>query len=118
MYRQRYWKKSYFDAISIIDKALIKEKRENNNDISMVEASMRWMQHHSMLTNKDGVILGASSLKHFDENMNALQNKEKLPQTIVDAFDQAWDVCKQDVPLYFKSVKWCENVKARRAAKK
>ena len=97
-YRGRFWKKSYFDGIDIIKQALLKEK----NDISLVEASMRWMQHHSMLTSNDGVILGASSSKHFDENLNALTIDKPLPQSIVDAFNNAWSLCKKDVPPYFK----------------
>ena len=76
---------------------------------------MRWMQHHSMMSSdyNDGIILGQSSIKHFDENIKALENKEKLPQNIVDAFDEAWNVCKQDVPLYFKDKKFFDMQKQK-----
>ena len=68
----------------------------------MVEASLRWMQHHSVLKSNDGVILGASSLNHFNENLKALRIKEPLPDSIVQAFEEAWKVCKGDTASYFK----------------
>ena len=110
VYRNRFWKESYFNGLNIINNALLKEKTDNNNEITMLEATMRWMQHHSMLKNMDGVILGASSLKHFDQNLKALQNKEKLPENIVKAFDEAWQLCKNDVPSYFKDENWAKQM--------
>ena len=98
-YRNRYWKKCYFDGLSLIEKSL---NEEYNGKVNIVEATLRWMQHHSKLKQNDGVILGASSMSHFKENMKALLNKEPLNDNVVKAFDQAWNLCKPECPTYFR----------------
>ena len=98
-YRDRFWKDSYFNGIKLIDEALIKEY---NGKVNLVEATFRWLQHHSKLDANDGVILGASTMNHFEENMKGLQCKEPLAQSVVDAFEQAWQACKGDCPKYFR----------------
>ena len=113
MYRNRFWKKSYFDGLSLIQNAINVYNNNDNNDnnnnsssdgerLTIVEASMRWMQHHSVLRKEDGIILGASSMKHFNENLAALENTKALPDNVVEAFDRAWEICKKDVPRYFR----------------
>lgn len=56
MYRKRYLQDDYFEAIKAL-KPLIEEK----HGLRMTEVALRWIQHHSCLKEKDGVILGASS---------------------------------------------------------
>ena len=95
-YQNRYWKKSYFDAVAIVKRACDAEK------ISTVEATYRWLVHHSMLREErgDGIIIGASRLSHLQQNMEAAE-KGPLNAAVLDAFEQAWDICRPDSPEYF-----------------
>ena len=96
-YRHRFWSKSKFDGIELIKNTL---EKVYDGKVSLVEASMRWVMLHSMLGKQDGVILGASTLKHFNDNMNALKNEEPLKQEVIDAFDEAWKLSRGACPSY------------------
>lgn len=97
-YRDRYWKKSYFDAINEIKISCDKE------GIPMVEAAYRWLINHSYLdTCKDAIILGASRLEQMEQNLNAT-DRGPLPDKILRTFDQAWNIAKYDSPQYFKFI--------------
>ena len=95
-YQNRYWKKSYFEAV-----ALLREQCEKQG-ITIVEATYRWMMNHSMLSGErgDAVIIGASKLRHLEQNIAAAK-AGPLPQSIVDAFDRAWQITRPDSPEYF-----------------
>lgn len=95
-YLNRYWKKSYFDAVEILKAACEKE------GITTVEATYRWLAHHSMLKEErgDGIIIGASKLSHLKQNMETIK-AGPLPESILEAFAEAWDVCRKDSPEYF-----------------
>jgi len=58
--------------------------------LSLKEATLRWLMHHSILGKDDGVVLGASSTEQMEENINACEGG-KLPESVVDAFEQSWD---------------------------
>ena len=98
-YRKRYWKQSYFDAVDEIRIACEEE------GVPMVEAAYRWMAYHSCLDASmgDGILLGASRIEQMTQNMAALE-KGKLPQSILDAMDAAWEIAKPDSPAYFKFI--------------
>lgn len=95
-YQNRYWKKSYFDAVEILKAACEKE------GITTVEATYRWLAHHSMLKEErgDGIIIGASKLNHLKQNMETMK-AGPLPEGVLKAFEDAWDVCRKDSPEYF-----------------
>ena len=95
-YQNRYWKKSYFDAVDRIKAACEKA------NISIVVATYRWLAYHSMLKDErgDAIIIGASKLGHLKQNIEAVQ-EGPLPEEVVNAFSAAWDVCKSDSPEYF-----------------
>ena len=95
-YQNRYWKKSYFDAV-----ALLKAVCEKHG-ITTAEATYRWMMNHSMLRadRGDAVIIGASKLNHLLQNMEAVK-AGPLPEDIVEAFEHAWQITKGDSPEYF-----------------
>ena len=57
--------------------------------ITLKEATLRWLMHHSILGDDDGVILGASSEQQMVENVGACESGP-LPQSVVDVFEQAW----------------------------
>ena len=98
-YRDRYWKQSYFDAVDEIKQACEKE------GIPMVEAAYRWLVNHSSMdaSQGDGILLGASRIEQMEQNMVAAK-KGPLPQTILDAMDEAWEIAKPDSPAYFKFI--------------
>ena len=95
-YRDRYWKKTYFDAVHV----LTTKCREF--EIEPVEAAYRWLTFHSFLKPEcgDGIIIGASTVNQLEQNINAVK-KGELPKEITDAFDIAWSEAKVDSPEYF-----------------
>lgn len=98
-YRDRYWKHSYFDAIEEI--RIVCEKE----GIIMVEAAYRWLVNHSKMRTElnDGILLGASRQEQMEQNLAAAA-KGPLPESIVAAMDEAWEMAKPDSPPYFKFV--------------
>ena len=97
-YRERYWKKSYFDALGEIKKACDEE------NIPMAEAAYRWLCHHSQLSEvNDALILGASRIEQMNQNISAV-GKGVLPDSIVHKFDEAWEIARPDSPAYFKFI--------------
>lgn len=96
-YQNRYWKESYFDAVSLIKEACIKE------NIDIVAASYRWLAYHSMLDGSrgDGLIVGFSRLSQLQQNISTLQ-QGVLQDEILNAVSDAWAICEKDAPEYFK----------------
>lgn len=95
-YQGRYWKKSFFDAVDVIKSAAESE------GITTIEATYRWLAYHSMLDEKrgDAILIGASKLNHLLQNM-ATVKAGPLPKTVVDAFENAWEITKGESPEYF-----------------
>lgn len=95
-YQKRYWKKSYFDAVDVIKAAAKK------HGITSTEATYRWLAYHSMLNGGrgDAILIGASKLDHLQQNMEAVK-AGPLPEDVVEAFEQAWQLTKGDSPAYF-----------------
>lgn len=93
-YPKRYWKKSFFEAVDVIRKSI--------GELSMVEASYRWLAYHSMLDAEkgDAIIIGASNPKQLEQNLTLLDNGP-LPKEVVSAFETAWTISKADSPKYF-----------------
>ena len=81
----RYWNEFYFDAL---DKLRPVAKKHG---LSEAECALRWLAHHSQLSKElgDGIIVGASSTHHLEENLKAL-DQGPLPQEVVDALDAGW----------------------------
>lgn len=95
-YQNRYWKKSYFDAVEVIKAAA------EQHGITTIEATYRWLAYHSMLNGErgDAILIGASKLGHLIQNMQAVK-AGPLPADFADAFEQAWKISKADSPDYF-----------------
>jgi aflatoxin B1 aldehyde reductase len=49
----------------------------------------------------DAVILGMSSLKQLEENLDATEEGPLKP-AVVEAFDQAWNLVTHECPKYFR----------------
>jgi aflatoxin B1 aldehyde reductase len=95
-YQGKYWKKSNFDALDIIRKAV------EPYGMTMTEATYRWLAYHSMLRSErgDAILIGASKLNHLIENMNAVK-AGPLPGDVISAFERAWNICRGDSREYF-----------------
>lgn len=95
-YKNRYWKESYFQAIDLLRQACEK------TGISMVEAAFRWLACHSALSfeHGDAIIIGASKPQQLIQNVETVGNGP-LPAQLVNAFEQAWAICKNDARDYF-----------------
>jgi len=100
-YRQRFWHPCHFKTVEKLKTAIA--KTYPNEDVGLVEVTLRWMMHHSKLGSKDAIILGASSIDQLKQNFEAL-SKPPLDPAIVAVFDEGWvagsavDVC----PLYYR----------------
>jgi len=71
--------------------------------VSLVDASLRWMYHHSKMdgSHGDAVILGASSVKHLEESIKSTKHGP-LHEDVVKVFDEAWGEMKGDCVNYFR----------------
>lgn len=93
-YVQRFWKKSYFDAVKLIKEACDAES------IPVSEASIAWLRHHSKLAAGDAIIIGQSSMAHLESNLRGYDRMEPLPTSVAKAFEEGWKLCKSDCPAY------------------
>ncbi|KAG0646234.1 Highly reducing polyketide synthase [Hyphodiscus hymeniophilus] len=86
--RSRYWHDAYFDALDIIHQAA------QEHDLTDQECALRWLRYHSALKQEfgDGLIVGASSLQQFKENLVDL-DKGPLPAKVVEAMELAGKKC-------------------------
>ena len=82
-----------FDAVDLI------KARVAPFSIGAAEASLRWVAHHGQLTEGDAIIIGASSIDHLKENVDSARG-DHLPEDVVLAFDEAWELCKDKCPNY------------------
>ena len=98
-YRERFWREKYFDALEIIEEVCQKE------DVNVTSAALRWLTHHSALSDDyhDGVIVGSSNITNLVSNMDALI-EGPLPLSIADAIEHGHDITKGHGPNYFRNV--------------
>jgi aflatoxin B1 aldehyde reductase len=99
-YLPRFYTDSNFEAMNLIRKAC------EDEGITMVEATYRWLLRHSALDENDGILLGASSIEQLQQNLSgclAAVEKGPLPTTILEAFDEAWEITKDGAFPYWRS---------------
>ncbi|KAG7342130.1 aldo/keto reductase [Nitzschia inconspicua] len=101
-YLPRFYTPANFEALRIIQSECEK------HGITMVEATFRWLLCHSSLdSSSDGFLLGASSLKQLDENLDACRaaanSSTPLPPTVLEAFDKGWALTKDGAFKYWRS---------------
>ena len=104
-YQARYWKPAYFDVVNTLSD-LCRE-----NEIAPAAAALRWLVHHSALSTEygapgdgsaeHGIIIGASSLNHYNQNLQAT-TELPLPDMLVEAFDTGWDHVRPACIKYFR----------------
>lgn len=93
MYRERYINQHYFEALNVV--------KSHAQGMPLIEVALRWMQHHSKLTEQDGVIIGGSSVKQIEENC-ALSEKGPLPEELLQGLDAAWQAVAGYAPNYWR----------------
>lgn len=98
-YRDRYLKKEFFLAL---------DKMKNIckvNKITLLEASLRWLIHHSKLdvSFKDAIVVGTSNIVQLKQNLFLFKTKP-LENNISDEFNSIGDICKKVSPLYYRTV--------------
>jgi len=95
-YRKRYWNDVYFDALDVVRPVAKKL------GMTTAEAAVRWVEHHSLMKKEhgDAIIIGASSAKQLEENLENL-DKGPLPEEMVKAFDEGWEIAKTVCKPYF-----------------
>ncbi|XP_029434757.1 LOW QUALITY PROTEIN: aflatoxin B1 aldehyde reductase member 2 [Rhinatrema bivittatum] len=100
-YQNRYWKENQFEAIDLLQQALITAYGAKKP--SLTAAALRWMYHHSKLQGMSGdaVIVGMSSMEQLLQNLDAAEEGPLLP-AVVEAFDKAWHLTAADCPNYFR----------------
>ena len=90
LYQDRYWHTQYFNAVNRLREIAQSAGR------SLVSLSLNWLLHH---TASDVVILGASSMAQFNENL-AAGEEGPLPEDVVKACDQVWQELRGPLPVY------------------
>lgn len=96
LHHGRYWKPEYFDALETIQAAAAK------HGVTMAEVALRWIMHHSLIKadKGDAVIIGASSARQLEANLTDME-KGPLPEDVVKALDDGWEMVKGRVPNYW-----------------
>ena len=99
IYRDRYWKTEYFEGIENL-KGLLTEIY-GADQVSVPEAAYRWLYHHSALKDNDAVIVGASSLKQLEMNLDYTV-KGELDAKVVEFFEEFWKNTSHLCPDYLR----------------
>jgi len=99
LFRDRYWKSSFFAAVAPVDAVC----RQFN--VPVQDAALRWLAHHSALraSKGDGVVLGVSTVAHLSENLTSLATRGPLPLPVLVALEKAWTQVRGDCPRYFRA---------------
>ena len=63
------------------------------HDLTPIEISIRWIAHHSILRDEDGIILGASKAKQIRETVHMIM-KGPLPEEVLNIVENLWDAVK------------------------
>ncbi|KAK4635730.1 Oxidoreductase sirO [Fulvia fulva] len=86
--QMKHFKNMYVNDLSLELHDMLSEACARE-DVTVKAAALRYLAHHSALRDEDGIILGASSQEQMEENLAACE-AEKLPGSIVSAFELLW----------------------------
>ncbi|HTS32161.1 MAG TPA: aldo/keto reductase [Bryobacteraceae bacterium] len=90
LYLDRYWHPAYFDAVDELQAIAAREGR------SLVDLALGWIWHHTAV---DSVILGASTVAHLEQNLDAVEKGPLTPETVA-ACDAVWHKLRGITPNY------------------
>lgn len=101
VYRERYWKEEHFNAIEKLKTLL--QVHHPEDGISVIEASIRWLYHHSSLdgTKGDTVIIGSSKIEQLEQNLSFV-DKGPLHDKVVEFYNFWWSSTKHLCPSYHR----------------
>ena len=74
---------------------------EKSGSMNMANVALRWLIHHSLLTDGDGIILGVSKGTQLVANLAAWQGGP-LPAEQVEACERAWQAARPGCESYFR----------------
>lgn len=98
-YKARYWNQVFFDALALIQEAIAKHAPGK----ALSQVSLSWLHHHSQLKRElfDAIIVGQSNINHLHTNLHSgTDSDETLPQELLAAIEQAWELVKPHCPPY------------------
>ncbi|THV02735.1 aflatoxin B1-aldehyde reductase [Dendrothele bispora CBS 962.96] len=74
--------------------------------LNLNQASVRWLQHHSIMIPSDlGIIFGGSKPSHVDRTLE-YNSEGPLPDAVVEKFEECYDKVKAGLPNYHHDAKW------------
>jgi aflatoxin B1 aldehyde reductase len=76
------WYKRTYDKAAMHSTVTELQKQCQRHGLRITEVALRWLYYHSRLTERDGIILGASSEKQIRQNMEDISNGP-LPDKIL-----------------------------------
>lgn len=62
--------------------------------LSSAEVAIRWVAHHSALTEDDAMILGASRVEQTQESVG-FSCEGKLPEDVLSLADELWEAVRE-----------------------
>lgn len=89
----RYDKEELHDAVRSFNKVL------EPANMSIIEATLRWISYHSQLRPEDGIILGATKAHYITDNVASIK-KGPLSDELVAAIDKVWDALSSSDMFY------------------
>jgi aflatoxin B1 aldehyde reductase len=103
LYRERYWKKSIFEAIDMIKQAINGYNQQNQSNLTLTEVAFRWNNYHSKLSGEygDAILMGSSKPEYLIANTKFLAIESPLPESILSAIESGYQHCKQDVARHW-----------------
>lgn len=98
-YLPRFYTEANFKALEQIERAC------SQHGLDLVPATYAWLSNHSILDGSkgDGILLGASSMEQFEQNLSSCLKPIELPSAVVSAFNEAWTTCKECAFPYWRS---------------
>jgi aflatoxin B1 aldehyde reductase len=96
-YQDRYWKPDMFSVVQSFAKACEAE------GIAPASAALRWLVHHSDISNNDNhaIILGSSTVAHLEQNLVACE-QGPLPESIIQSLNDGWEQVRATCMKYFR----------------
>jgi len=88
-FRDWYDKPEFHNAIKELQKVI------EPLGISSTEAALRWLSYHSLLGEKDGIILGGTKIEQIKQNLADI-NKGPLPKEVVNEITRIKDAISED----------------------
>lgn len=83
-----------FGATELLDAMKAFDTKVNACGLSSLEVAVRWIAHHSALSNEDGIIFGASKTTQISETVE-LVREGPLPANVLDLVEELWDAIKE-----------------------